>query len=462
MDSRSLRRNVGWLWIGYGARSVGYLLLIVVLTRELGTAGFGLLSLFFAVTLGVSLVAGSWPFLAVPVLSAEKGSIGAAFRPSLYVAAMATAVSLVVAIPIAIAVGIRSPAALACVVLSAVALVGLQGIFSVEQTERRMGEIAFLQAFERIVALVLAIAAIATIGLDVLGAQVLLTFAAVVTFAVAIAIVSRRQDLLRSPPGALPDHLVRTVMHAVGAMAVVSLASYGVAYVDTFTLAIFRSNEDVGIYSLAYQIFTFVTALSAYWLTAALPEHARSSADGIELTEQLPLGRLLKYTGLWGALLALGGVVATFALPLIFGTDFEEATVPLLILLGGSGVLAASYYAFLAALVGARQSSLVAKVGMASVAVNIALDLILVPPFGIIGPAFATFGQALVGTFALSLLILGRGPTLRLVAVSAPVVTATMVLAIDPDSIPLVAITTAVAILTAVVSLRFPFDGMRA
>ena len=62
-----MTRNVGWLWVGYVGRSLGYLALIVVFTRALGTAGFGLLSVFLAVTLGVSLVAGSWPFLAVPV-----------------------------------------------------------------------------------------------------------------------------------------------------------------------------------------------------------------------------------------------------------------------------------------------------------------------------------------------------------------------------------------------------------
>ncbi|MBS1886750.1 MAG: oligosaccharide flippase family protein [Actinobacteria bacterium] len=453
MDSRRLTRNVGWLWVGYGGRSLGYFLLIVVLTRELGTAGFGELSLFLALTLGVSLVAGSWPFLAVPVLSAEEGSIGAAFRPSLYVAAMATAASLVVAIPVAFALGIDAPASIACVVVSSVALVGLQGIFSVQQTEGRMGEIALLQTLERVVALAVALVAVAATDLGVVGAEVLLTGAAAVTFTVAIVVVHRRQELFRAPSDAMPYHLISTVMGAVGAMGIVSLASYGVAYADTFTLAIFRSHSEVGIYSLAYSIFTFVTALTAYWLTAALPEHARSSAAGRNLKEQLPLPRLLKYTGLWGTLIGITGVAAAFVLPLVFGSEFEEAAVPLLILLGGSGVFAATYYAFLAALVGSKRSSLVAKVGIASVAVNIALDLILVPPFGVVGPAFATFGQSLVGTFALALIVLGRGASLRLAAVAAPVVTATMLLALDPTSIPLASLTVVVALLTGLWAL---------
>jgi O-antigen/teichoic acid export membrane protein len=453
MDSRRLIRNVGWLWVGYAGRSLGYLLLIVVITRELGASGFGVVSLFLAVTLGVSLVAGSWPFLAVPVLSAEKGSIGAAFRPSLYVAALATAASLVAAIPISIALGIDSPTSLACVVVSAVALVGLQGIFSVQQTEGRMGEIAVLQMVERLIALAIALIAILSFGLGVIGTQLLLTIASAITLAAAVVVVGRRQNLFRPSPGETPDHLVRTVIGAVGAMGIVSLASYGVAYADTFTLAIFRSDTEVGIYSLAYQVYTFVAAVSAYWLTAALPEHARSSAAGIGLRDQLPLGKLLKYAGFWAALVGLAGVAGNFLLPPIFGSDFEHARAPLLILMGGSGVLAASYYVFLAALVGAKQTTVVARVGIASVVVNIVLDLILVPPFGVIGPAFATFGQSLVGVLALSLLVLGRGPTLRLVAVGAPVIATTMLMAVDPRSLGLAALAVAAALATGVWAL---------
>jgi O-antigen/teichoic acid export membrane protein len=455
MDTRRLTRNVGWLWIGYGGRSLGYFLLIVVLTRELGPAGFGVLSLFLAMTLGVSLVAGSWPFLAVPVLSAENRSIGAAFRPSLFVAAIATAASLVIAIPLCLALGITSPTSLVCVVISAVALVGLQGIFSVQQTEGRMGEIAILQTLERVVALVLAGAAVLISGIGVIGAQVLLTIASAVTLGAAIALVRRRQELFRAPGEELPDHLIGTVMGAVGAMGIVSLASYGVAYVDVFTIAIFGSHSDVGIYSLAYQIFTFVVALSAYWLTAALPEHARSSAAGQAVKEQLPLPRLLKYTGLWATLIGFAGVGGAFLLPVVFGSEYERAAVPLLLLLGGSGVLSAAYYALLAALVGAKQTRLVAKVGIASVIVNIVLDLILVPPFGIVGPGFATFGESLVGTGVLAWVILGRGATLKLFAVCAPVVAATMILAIDPDNVGLAAITILVAVLTGAWALLF-------
>lgn len=453
MNSRRLTRNVGWLWVGYAGRSLGYFVLIVILTRALGTAGFGVLSLFLAVTLGISQVAGSWPFLAVPVLSVGGRSIGAAFRPSARVAAIATAVSLVVAFPVCLALGIDSPVSLLCVAVSSCCLVGLQGIFAVQQTEGRMGEIAFLQTLERIIAVVLALAGLALVTLDVIGVEVMLTVAAAAAFVVAAMMISRRGVLRAAADETLPDHPVRTVMRSVGAMGVVSLASFGVANVDIFTLAIFRSHSEVGIYSLAYQIFVFVTALTTYWLVAALPEHARSSASGENLREQLPLGRLLKFSGLWACLVGVAAVIGAFALPVVFGSGYERTVVPLLLLLGGSGVFAAPYFALLAALVGARRTNLVARVAVASVIVNLVLDVALVPLVGVTGPAFATFGQTVVGTFVLSAVVLGRAATLRLVALSAPVVATTMLFAIDPDSVELAALALVAALGTGVWAL---------
>jgi O-antigen/teichoic acid export membrane protein len=449
MDSRRLGRDVGWLWAGYLARSLGYFGLILLFTRELGTSGFGQLSLFLAVTLGVSQVAGSWPFLAVPVLHAQGRSIGASFRPSLYVAALATAATLVVAIPVSVAIGVDAAVSVVAVVVASVALVGLQGIFSVQQTEGRMSGIAMLQTSERVVALVLAAATAVLVGLDVVGAQVVLAVASLLTFAAGFAVVGRRQRLLRREPGEMPDHEISTVVDAVGAMAIVSVCSYGIAWADIFVLAAFKSDSDVGVYSLAYQIFSFVTQLTSYWLVAALPHHARSSASGEEVHEQLPLNRLVTYTGLWAALVGLGGVVAALLLPVAFGSDFEATTPPLLLLLGGSGIFIATYFAVLPALIAAGRTSLIAKIAIGSVVVNIGLDLALVPPLGVNGPAFATFAQTLFASAAVAIAALGLRSTVLLLAVAAPAAAATMLLAADPDDARLLILCTLVALATA-------------
>ena len=124
--SRKLGKDVGWLWAGYVGRSLAYLGLTIVLIRSLGVSGYGELALFLALTLGVSQVAGSWPFLAVPVLSAHGRTIAAAFRPAAHVAGIATAGAL--AIVIASAIHSNAAVSLAALAVYSVALIGLQGI----------------------------------------------------------------------------------------------------------------------------------------------------------------------------------------------------------------------------------------------------------------------------------------------------------------------------------------------
>lgn len=443
---RKLGRDVAWLWVGYIGRAAAYFGLIVVFTRELGPDGFGSLALFLAVTLGVSQVAGSWPFLAVPVLSAQGRTIGAAFRPSAYVAVMATAASLLVAVPISFALQSRAAISLLAVVAYSLALVGLQGLYAIQQTEGKMAGIALLQTADRLLALFLAFAAAALFTLGVLDAEVLLTVASVISCGLAFAIVGRRHRLFRRHADEIPDHPVSAVMGAVGAMGIVSLCSYGVDWADIFILAAFRSNAEVGIYSLAYQIFTFVAQLATLWAVVALPAHARSTASGHDLVDQLPLPRLAAYTGLWAALIAAAAVGSVIFLPIAFGPDFADAATPLLVLLAGSGIFAAVYFAVLPGLIATGRSGLVAKVAGGSVAINIVLDVVLVPILGVLGPALATVGQSLFGTIVLAGIVLGVRPTLRLLAVGVPAMLGTTLLAIDPDDARLAIVCALIAV----------------
>jgi len=126
----------------------------------------------------------------------------------------------------------------------------------------------------------------------------------------------------------------------------------------------------------------------------------------------------------------------------------------LLLLLGGSGIFIATYFAVLPALIAAGRTALIAKIAVGSVVINIALDLALVPLFGVNGLAFATFAQTFFATCAATVAALGAGPTLRLVAVAAPTAAATMVLAADPDDPRLAILCGLVALATAALCLR--------
>ena len=446
--SRRLAADVGWLWAGYVGRSLAYLGLVVVLTTGLGPSGFGRLSLFLAVTLGVAQLAGSWPFLAVPVLSARGRSIAAAFRPAARVAAAATAVALVVAVPVMIAVESSDAVSLVALCVYALALVALQGVYAVLQTEGKMAGIAATQTMERTVGLIAMLAAITVATLTVRLAEALLAISALLACFVAYVIVERRQRFIRRREEPAGHHTVATVMGAVGAMGVVSVCAYGVAWIDIFILAAFRPDRDVGVYSLAYQVFTFTIQIGSLWAVATLPRHARLSAAGRQVRDQLPLHRMLAAARLWGAAVVSAAIVSAALLPVVFGEGFRDATVPLMILLSGS-VLGIGYFAVTPAMVAGGQAVTLSKLSAIAVAVNVALDLALVPTLGVRGPAIATVAQMVFSAAAVLWATVGPRAAGKVLMAGLPAALGVAALAAGPTSV----IPLTFAALTAAVSL---------
>jgi O-antigen/teichoic acid export membrane protein len=452
--SRRLHVDVGWLWAGYLARSLSYLAVTAVLARGLGSGGYGELSLFLALTLGVSQIAGSWPFLAVPVLGARSRSVAEAFRPAAIVAALATLATLVVALPIAFLIMSTSAVSLTALVVYSVALVGLQGVYGALQSEGRMRGIAGVQTMERLTGLIALLVAAAIATLTVSISETLLAFAAVVTCVAAFRFVV--PEALRRDGAQAPEHVVGTVIKAVGAMGIVSVCSYGVAWVDIYVLDAFRSHADVGVYALAYQVFTFALQLGSLWAVAALPRHARSAVAEEDLLSRLPMTTTLTVARLWSAAMPALAVVSVFLLPLAFGDDFRDAVAPTAVLLAGA-IYLAGYFAVLPAFVAGGRTPFLAKVSLVAVTVNIVLDLALVPVLGFNGPAIATAVQTALSTALLLWAALGTSRAAAVMLAGTAPAIATAVLAFDPRNPFLIAL----VLLVAAATLARGWSGLR-
>lgn len=450
--SRRLAADVSWLWAGYVGRSLAYLGVTVLLTRSLGPQGFGKLSLFMALGLGVAALAGSWPFLAIPVLVHRGRTIAEVFRPAARLAMLATLACLVVALPLSWKILEPDAAILAFVSIYSVALVGLQGLYGVFQAEGRMRGIAIVQTSERLLTLAILTAILLASALTVRSAEGTLAFAALSACAVAYLVLGKQTDLVGDSSSVALDW--RTVLKTIGAMGIVNAASYGVAWIDIYLLAAFKPGTDVGIYSLAYQIYSFSLQLASLWIVATLPRHARSFHAGVSPADQLPAKEVQMGVRLWASLIGVGAVTSAIALTAVFGADFSDSAQPLMILLVGASFLA-PYLAVVSVLIAADKSKLIARVSIVCVAVNVAVDLILIPTVGLIGPAVATTAQAAVGAVWLLSHTLGTRRLMEIVRVNAPVAVAIGVLALDPTSAPLLIITFAVSVLTAIPGLRW-------
>lgn len=436
-----LRADISWLWAGYAARSAAYLGLVVVLTNSLGPEGFGALSLFLALTLAVSQIAGSWPFLAVPVLTARGMPIGRAFRGAGAVAGLAMLPCLAIALPVAALMSHASATTIAAIVFYSAALVGLQGMYGVLQTRRQMDRLAGVQVAERLAGVIVIGAVALATGLTVRSSEVLLAATACATLAAAVTVAGPRS--LFRPQGEPGDVTMRTVVGAVGPMGLVGICAYGVAWADIYVLDVFRPRSDVGIYSLAYQVFTFVVGLGSLWAVALLPRHAESSATGAQIRELLPVPRLRAVAWLWAGVVGFAALGMALCLPVAFGSDFEGAASPMLLLLSGA-VFFAGYFAVLPALVAGGDAAYLAKVSALCVVINVGLGVALTPSLGVEGPALATYVQSVFGAVALIARAVGRRAVIGVMTAGIPVAISAAAFAIDPGSPVLAALLAAV------------------
>ncbi|HWO16487.1 MAG TPA: oligosaccharide flippase family protein [Solirubrobacterales bacterium] len=452
---RRLVADVSWLWAGYAGRSLAYLGVTVVLTRSLGPAGFGELSLFMALGLGVAALAGSWPFLAIPVLVHRGRTVAQVFRPAARLALLATFACLAVALPLSWKILAPDGVTVAFLAIYSVTLVGLQGLYGVFQAEGRMRGIAAVQTGERSLTLAILVAIVVVSGLTVRSAEGAIALAALSTCAIAYLTLTRRTDLLGK--GAKEALDWRLVLKTIGAMGIVNAGSYGVAWVDIYLLAAFKPGSDVGIYSLSYQIYSFALQLASLWIVATLPRHARSFHAGVAPAEQLPQEEVRMGVRLWASLVGVGAVIAAVTLTVVFGESFADSAQPLMILLVGASFLAA-YLAVISVLIAADKSTLIARVSIVCVSVNVAVDLILIPTVGLIGPAIATTAQAAVGAVWLLSHTLGTRRLMEIVRVNAPVAIAISILAIDPTSVPLLVITGVISAITAFPAIHWLRD----
>lgn len=407
--------DVSWLSAGYLVRSLAYLGTAAFLARALGPAGFGHVSLFMALAAAIGYLAGSWPFVTLPVMAAEGHSIRSILVPASKVAALAALACAAVALPLGAVLISADAGEIALLALYAAGLIGLQALYAAFQAHGRMPAIGVAQASERLLTLaVLGLLAVAA-GASIRQAEIALAGGAVVVCAAGF--------LLPSGPdlGSGGRRVtMRDVLAAAGAMAVVTACSYLVAWIDILVLGAFKSDHEVGIYALAYQLFAFVVQLAALSIVAALPRHARRAASGSsDAGDFVPVGRLLDSTRVWAAGVAFAGAVGVALAPLAFGSDFERSAAPLALLLAAAAILA-PYYALVPVAVALRKTRILAGLSIGAAAVNLALDVALVPVVGLWGAVIATVAQSLVASVALTGLTLGWNESLRLTRAAVP------------------------------------------
>lgn len=157
---------------------------------------------------------------------------------------------------------------------------------------------------------------------------------------------------------------------------------------DLLFLRAFRPLDDVGRYAAAYTLVSFFLNLGVTYYHSLLPALSRpeGSTDAARAVYGLGLLRALAA----GIPIAVGGsLLAGPLLGLFFGPTYAPAAPALAVLLWSVPVSLMLSVAH-AGLVGAGQPAILLRTSLISAAVNVALNLALIPGFGMVGAAVAT------------------------------------------------------------------------
>lgn len=185
--------------------------------------------------------------------------------------------------------------------------------------------------------------------------------------------------------------------------SIAAVATWGLSYLDRYLLAALRDTGEVGIYSVGNVIGDKAVAIPAMaFLTAAGP----LLITAYERSGRVEVERLMRaYTRviLLVSLPIIGFVTATAGtvVPLLAGERFYAKAADVApIISAGSLVYALALIGYTGLIVGKRTWPMVWG-GAIGVLVNVVANLLLIPPFGIVGAAIATplaMAAFLVGT----------------------------------------------------------------
>lgn len=270
-------------------------------------------------------------------------------------------------------------------------------------SQRRMGELALLKVAQAVLRVAL------LVGLVGLGAGPEGGIAALaLSFAVVSVLALARMSSFITYPiddlGRRVGKLVRFAKHLASASAVNMVQNQ----IDTLMIAVFLTPEDVGAYGVAVVSVSFITIVPSAIQTVTYPTTAAYLACG----DREGLHQLLDLSMKRSACLLApaGAFLAFFGGPLIhilFGREYGQSVVPMFILLIGRVIRGGTIVPIGGSLSAAGRPQFLTALSAIAATINVTLNALLIPRFGIAGAATATSVTLLIDT-VLSLIFTAR------------------------------------------------------
>jgi O-antigen/teichoic acid export membrane protein len=382
--ARQVARNTAAQALGKAAVLAVGAASIAITTRYLGAAGYGSFALALALVQMLGVLA-DFGVVTVVVreISREPGRTGELVGNALTLRLLLGVVVVALAALLSLALPYSPDVRVAILIAGVPFVLGLAttSLTTIFQARLQMGRAAVADVAGRVAGLAALVAVVeADLGFEAVVATT--AVAAAVTLAVTLAMVR-----VRPQTGRWRELLVPAIPLGL-ALAVNEIYFRA----DTFILSLFRPFAEVGHYTLAYRIFELIAVLPAIVMTSVFPLLSRYVAEQRELANRVLDTTADVFVALAAPIAAAGLVLAPELVQLVAGDAFAGAETPLRLLLCAAGAAWVSGLLGYTLIAGDRRRA-VLLLSLTALAVNVALNLALVPSYGADAAAAVALGS---------------------------------------------------------------------
>lgn len=402
-----------------------------LLTRVLGSEGYGALALFLAVSSGILAVGLNWTVESLARFGCEElvrtGKVNVVFWARLFLLVLNL-------IPIGLGCyilrhfinGYINVDRGACLIfVYSVGIAFLSQARYTLQAAKRIAQVGLLEVIGKAILSIGLSIAVATARMNLAGAIYVSVLAAYIsTLAFFLFLSPRKLVPVRFDKMVVKDLLLFSWPVILGTASVF----FSSGYLSVMIIRNFLSFTEVGVYYLASQLSGMIFQVPTVAYTVLLPMlvsfHVKGRKDLIDgyLTRILP-----NLVFLWSVVVCVVMFCSQYILPIAFGLEFRSAIAPFGVLLIANSLACVIIMGYGPIYSVYKLTLLGSLICMLSAMVNIAGNLILIPLFGIIGCALASLANN-VTNVGLSMLLINRRLRIRnhrkvLFAIS-PVITA--------------------------------------
>lgn len=386
--TKSIAKNFSWLALGDLLSRVVNLSTNIYIARILGAASFGLINFAQAfMTYLVLFVDSGFSLLGTKEIAKSKNKMRSIainlFSLRLLIALIVFALSVLILVLLPLPMQYRL---LFIGTFLFVFYRALNADWAFQGMEK-MEWIALTKLCFSMLSIILVIALVKT-GTDMLKVPFLIAFSGIATSIVFLFVLAKVANIPRID-GFSPSDWRYYFLESIP-LGLSALLSQIYSNIDTIMLGFMHKPEIVGYYNAAFKFFFFFVSFYGLWQSTAYPVIVKRINENVAAAERF----LNKYLRLSMFIMApavcLIAILSPYIIKLFFGLDYSAASPALQILIWGTLMNAISgMYGILVLIPSGRSRQFMYAVGVGA-CINIALNFILIPPFGHIGAAFST------------------------------------------------------------------------